>query len=694
MKKLIDEYLKKLGQVPSTVNKDHNNDDPSVLKFLNTEYLITDEWLDLFTHFILLDKHNKMPLKSWYTETKELIDKIGKEAFLSTGINWILDCIEKSKENQERYKELGPLAANEQMQKDLGFKKGAIPEWVVKVYGEGIVKGGFFKEQEAYYLNQTQNYFYQSLGGRILRGFLQSALIHQDPRLIELVDQIALISPNSSQDPIHIYSQLPPEIGIPRLTKLKAKAKHKNILKRIDKAIAIIGKKSGQSKAEVEESVVPDYGLNGDSMLSQSIGDVDCIFHVRNFKESEIYYMTGDGKKQKTTPKNIKENFPNELKEFKIKIKEIKASISGQRKRIEAFYLINRSIPYLTFIQHYFDNPLVKILAKDLIWNFKSKDIDSNLIFDQGKFVDTEGQPNKEILEECQVSLWHPIGHESEYILKWRDYILKQQIFQPFKQAFREIYIITEAELNTETYSNRFASHILNKDHVSALCKVRGWSPSGISNYGKATYKIPESDFKVEYWVNEIDLGEDSKMYGSAHISTDQLRFYKKKGQMKLAEVPEVLFSEVMRDVDMFVGVTSIGNDPEWYDRGNEGSRNYWSTYTNSELTERSKTRVEILKNIIPKMRIADRCTFSGKFLKVKGELRNYKIHMGSGNIMMEPEDQYLCIVADRSTNKLKQVFIPFEGDNLLSIIISKALLLARDSKIKDPTITRQINRK
>ena len=139
-----------------------------------------------------------------------------------------------------------------------------------------------------------------------------------------------------------------------------------------------------------------------------------------------------------------------------------------------------------------------------------------------------------------------------------------------------------------------------------------------------------------------------------------------------MSEVSTMIFSEVMRDIDLFVGVTSIGNDPEWHDRGIDNARNYWSTYANSELTESSKIRVDILKNIIPKMRIANFCEFDGKYLKVKGKIRNYKIHMGSGNILMEPNDSYLCIVPDRSSSDLKKVFIPFEGDNLLSIIIDE----------------------
>lgn len=56
--------------------------------------------------------------------------------------------------------------------------------------------------------------------------------------------------------------------------------------------------------------------------------------------------------------------------------------------------------------------------------------------------------------------------------------------------------------------------------------------------------------------------------------------------------------------------------------------------------------------------------------------------------------DQYLCIVASRGTANEglnSKVFLPFEGDSTLAIILSKALLLADDKSIKDETILRQI---
>ena len=80
----------------------------------------------------------------------------------------------------------------------------------------------------------------------------------------------------------------------------------------------------------------------------------------------------------------------------------------------------------------------------------------------------------------------------------------------------------------------------------------------------------------------------------------------------------------------------------------------------------------------------------------MRGDLRTYKIHLGSGNILMEPNDQYLCIVPThtRDSHLSEGLRLPFEGDTTLSIILSKAFLLAeKDTKITDLSITRQIGR-
>ena len=56
-------------------------------------------------------------------------------------------------------------------------------------------------------------------------------------------------------------------------------------------------------------------------------------------------------------------------------------------------------------------------------------------------------------------------------------------------------------------------------------------------------------------------------------------------------------------------------------------------------------------------------------------------------NILIEPNNRYLWIVPNRAADS--RVSLPFEGDGQLSVVLSKALLLADDRAITGPTITR-----
>lgn len=237
-------------------------------------------------------------------------------------------------------------------------------------------------------------------------------------------------------------------------------------------------------------------------------------------------------------------------------------------------------------------------------------------------------------------------------------------------------------------------------------------------SYPPAHRLLPRWNLRAEYWIEGAgtEYGTDTNEAGTfLYLSTDQVRFYRTDSPqvhahasgggygryqnddddpLPLAEIPPLVFSEIMRDVDLFVGVASVGNDPNWNDGGPRGRyRDYWASYSFGELGATAQTRKSLLERLVPRLKIASRCTLSERFLIVKGDIRTYKIHLGSGNILMEPNDQYLCIVPKQTTASAKPMFLPFEGDGTLSVILSKAFLLAEDTKIKDPTILSQLKK-
>jgi hypothetical protein len=195
-----------------------------------------------------------------------------------------------------------------------------------------------------------------------------------------------------------------------------------------------------------------------------------------------------------------------------------------------------------------------------------------------------------------------------------------------------------------------------------------------------------------------VDLAGDGENLTGAgigvYVATDQVVFYGGMERRPLEQVPRIVFSEVMRDVDLLVGVCSIGNNPQWQDGGADGRYgDYWREFSFGELSETGKGRKELLERLLPRLKIGAVSEVREKFLVVKGKLRTYKIHLGSGNILMEPNDQYLCIVPGGRGETTGTWFLPYEGDRTLSIILSKAVMLAEDEKIKDQSILHQIRR-
>lgn len=519
---------------------------------------------------------------------------------------------------------------------------------------------------------------------------------------------------------IWALGQMPNGVGVGPLARLRTRLRDRGALKLIAAAIEAAAKASGMSVDELEDLAVPTGGLEADGTRRETFGaEGSALLRLNAFSgQTRLEWFGTDGKPRKAVPAGAKREFAAEVKALKAAEEEIKQALSAQASRFDGFLLGERVWPLAVWRERYLSHPVLGNLARRLIWNVG--DVPSLLVGET--LQDVSGEALEGLTEEATVSLWHPISAAPEMVLRWRDALETRGIVQPFKQAHREVYLLTDAERTTGTYSNRFAAHILKQHQFNSLCVLRGWKNTlrlmVDDEYPPATRSLPQHGLRAEFWIEGIgdDYGNDTNDAGTyLRVATDQVRFYREDAPtnyahaggggyaadrrnapaepLRLDQVPLLAFSEIMRDVDLFVGVSSVGNDPAWADGGPEGRyRNYWHDYAFGDLGETAKTRAEVLARLLPRLKIAAHCRLDGRFLVVQGTLRTYKIHLGSGNILMEPNDQYLCIVPGRS-GETGDLFLPFEGDRMLAIILSKAFLLADDTAIKDPTIVSQIKR-
>ena len=494
-------------------------------------------------------------------------------------------------------------------------------------------------------------------------------------------------------------SSLATHAAVAQLGRLKARAKHASTKKQIERAFEKAAANAGLEKDDLVELGVPSFEMQEVGVLKQEIGTCHADILVNTNKKSEWRWTNEKGKHQKSVPSAVKNDSPAELKLLKKKIKEIDKLMPSIRHRVECLLQKERKWSIAEFRKRFLDHPLVGVIARKLIWNIVSNGTTTQAIWYEDRIVDSSDSQCT-FNSNAEVSIWHPIDEDgADSVLQWRNWLMSHSVCQPFKQAHREIYLVTDAELETHLYSNRFAAHIVRQHQLSALCEQRGWRynlQGQWDSWNLPTYYIPGTDIRAEFHVEPVEEGEITAHMVYLYLRTDQVRFIRssKDGNdiaVPVSEVPLKAFSEVMRDVDLFIGVTSVGNDPEWQDSGNTELNNYWEQFAFGDLSETAKTRLATLRNIVPQLKIADQCFFEGNFLVVEGNIRTYKIHLGSGNILMKPNDQYLCIV--RKSSPGSKVFLPFDGDSTLSVILSKAFLLASDDKIKDSTITSQIRR-
>jgi hypothetical protein len=484
---------------------------------------------------------------------------------------------------------------------------------------------------------------------------------------------------------------------ITQLSRLKHRIKSPWGLEEVEKAFANSVQRSGISRAEIEEICVPNFSLDQDGTLSQKIGDYSAKLRIAGTHEVELTWFDSAGKEFTGKPKFSPEQTAK-AKSLKQLAGDIEKMLTAQRSRIENFVERDRVWTFETWQARYLNHPLLSHLTRRLIWQFTQGKQATSAIWHKGKLTDVNGHALDWLSPKTEVRLWHPLGVEMGEVQSWRRWLFEREVTQPFKQAHREIYIITDAELNTRTYSNRFAAHILRQHQFKALCDQSGWRFEFLGNWdggaNGATKDLPGWDLRAEFWIDATNT-EFAGSGVALYVATDQVRFSRPDGDaVELTQIPAMVFTEIMRDVDLFVSVCTVGNDPAWADTGQGRARDYWQEWSFGALNATATTRREILEKLVPKLKIASQCSLDDKHLVVRGSLRIYKIHLGSGNILMEPNDQYLCIVPERRTERSREmsnIFLPFEGDNLLAVILSKAFLLAEDSKIKDETIMRQI---
>jgi hypothetical protein len=248
----------------------------------------------------------------------------------------------------------------------------------------------------------------------------------------------------------------------------------------------------------------------------------------------------------------------------------------------------------------------------------------------------------------------------------WQRECFQAERVQPFKQVFRELYVVTKQEKKDGAISHRYDGQQVQPKQALALFGTRGWDTRDgvfkVFHDAGLTANVHfqsgvTTPLEVEGWT----------LAGVSFLPRDEWK------PVQLESVPPRLFSEVMRDLDLVVSVAHAGGlDPE-------------ASASTVEM------RAGLLRETCTLLKLKN-VRLKPVHAVIDGELASYSVHLGSGVVHKMPGGS-LCIVPVHAQHR-GRLFLPFADDDPRTAeVVSKVLLLARDREIQDPTILEQIRR-
>ena len=368
-----------------------------------------------------------------------------------------------------------------------------------------------------------------------------------------------------------------------------------------------------------------------------------------------------DGKELKTVPKALQKN--EVYLERKESAKELKEQKRRARDSLERA-MTEQTAFTAAELQNLLQNPVLSPMVKRLLWCGRDgigflRERENGLVLET---LGGEALPCGELLR-----LAHPHDLISAGIwADWMHRLYEDKTVQPFKQVFREYYPITREEREERTLSRRYAGFQVQPKRTLGLLKTRGWTVDYEEGLQKVFYKenLVVRMFALADWFSPADIEAPT-------LETVEF-FSRETGEnVALEEVPPVLFSETMRDLDLMMSVAYVGGvDPE-------------ASHSTVEL------RTALAREIVKLLHL-ENVSFIGSHARIRGKLASWSVHLGSG--VVHAEGKGSIVILPVHSQARGRIFLPFADDDPKTAeILSKIVLLSEDSKIKDPGILAQV---
>lgn len=404
---------------------------------------------------------------------------------------------------------------------------------------------------------------------------------------------------------------------------------------------------------------------NNEVFAPTKVGEYVLTIVVDKLGKPEIVYEK-DGKKLKSAPAAIKKE------ELYLERKEFVTKLRNQYSRCVKMFenaMEQKEMYKAGELRKLCTNPVIAAIIMNLVFVCEKDGESICCLIGENGFVKADGSEVK-TADDTLLRVAHPYDmYEMKCWPEFQRYYFNRQnesgAKQPFKQVFRELYLKLPEEIDM-CESRMFAGNQIQPAKTVATLKTRQWVADYEDGLQKVYYKdnIIATIYALADWFSPADV---------ECPTLEWVSFYNRKTfeHMKIADVPPIIYSEVMRDTDLAVSVAHAGGVDPMTSHSTVEMRSVIVAF-NLELFKLSNVRLE------------------GSHAFIKGAYAEYSVHLGSG-VIHKIGGRMINVLPVHSQSRGK-LFLPFiDEDPKSAEIMSKILLFAEDTKIKDPFIMEQI---
>lgn len=313
---------------------------------------------------------------------------------------------------------------------------------------------------------------------------------------------------------------------------------------------------------ELLDAIMPDFGFTG---LSTTLTDGKDSYEVTIDKSLKLSFQTAEGKvcksiakpstKMKTLLKPLQGELKKAIKQF---VPNLEAALANQRAWL---------VP--DWEKHFLQNPFAFALSQNFIWGLYHGDAlqQDFAIRDGGMLLDVEGN-TVALDKDMVIRLIHPLLMDEASLTKWKTYLKKEKISPPFAQVDRSVFSPSKDQVGKTMSRDYEERAVIDYTFFNGMEK-RNWRRGSIGDGGEIlSYKKNYPAYNIEAFLGVGGFavqgrfgynGHINKVYfvqtGSVHIGGfDEPRFENDHRLIPFGEVPPLVYSETIKDVEEIVG--------------------------------------------------------------------------------------------------------------------------------------------